>query len=198
MGPAVMRTVSPSSCIFFLLGEKRDQENRTLSKVDPNLLLWPSPPLPAPQEAPLAQFPELPPAQPQLRVPGDQPAVCQPDPPAAQGLPAAAHGLHGEVHCAPQTGLGLVSVLAPLPVLVLGTWERQPQTADTDGQSPQEAGGVWPERPAWLCVACVCLQGLYMACMAVCLLHVMRSGAGAGGPNVLFHPHLRAAPANLS
>lgn len=64
----------------------------------------------SPQETPLAQLPKLPPPQSQLRVAGDQPAVCGPDQPASQGLAAAAHWLHGEVHCAPQTGLGLVSV----------------------------------------------------------------------------------------
>lgn len=62
-----------------------------------------------PQEAALAQFPELAPAQPELCLPGDQPPVLCPAQPAPEVLPAAAHGHHGEVLRAPQASLDLVS-----------------------------------------------------------------------------------------
>lgn len=64
---------------------------------------------PSLQKAALAQLPELPPAQPQLGLAGDQPPVLCPAQPAAEVLPAPAHGHHGEVLRAPQASLDVVS-----------------------------------------------------------------------------------------
>lgn len=64
---------------------------------------------PSLQKAALAQLPELPPAQPQLGLAGDQPPVLCPAQPAPEVLPAPAHGHHGEVLRAPQASLDVVS-----------------------------------------------------------------------------------------
>lgn len=64
---------------------------------------------PSLQKAALAQLPELPPAQPELRLAGDQPPVLGTAQPAPEVLPAAAHGHHGEVLPATQAGLDVVS-----------------------------------------------------------------------------------------
>lgn len=64
---------------------------------------------PLPQKAALAQFPELTPAQPELCLPGDQSPVLCPAQPAPEVLPAPSHSHHGEVLCAPQASLDMVS-----------------------------------------------------------------------------------------
>lgn len=148
LGPSSGADSVPSSPPFAFIGENKGPRRtqpflRFIQTCSPGLLC----PLIFHQEAPLAQLPELPPAQPQLGVPGDQSAVCRPDPPPAQGLAAAAHRLHGEVHGAPQARMGLVSApglhwtgsFSPRPRLPHGPHFR------TLGGSAPEGGCEWEE-----------------------------------------------------